>query len=60
MEFTYTDESGSTEDGDVFVIASLLIDAYRLRKCTLAPSTSRSSEMVSDSCNPDRVHLSSS
>lgn len=34
MKFAYIDESGSTEEGDVFVMAGLLIDAYRLRKYT--------------------------
>lgn len=34
MKFAYVDESGSTEEGDVFVMAGLLIDAYRLRKYT--------------------------
>lgn len=34
MKFAYIDESGSAEEGDVFVMAGLLIDAYRLRKYT--------------------------
>jgi len=34
VKFAYIDESGSTEEGDVFVMAGLLIDAYRLRKYT--------------------------
>ncbi len=34
MKFAYVDESGSSGDGDVFVMAGLLIDAYRLRKYT--------------------------
>lgn len=34
MKFAYVDESGSSEEGDVFVMAGLLIDAYRLRKYT--------------------------
>jgi hypothetical protein len=34
MKFAYIDESGSTEEGDIFVMAGLLIDAYRLRKYT--------------------------
>lgn len=34
MKFAYIDESGSSEEGDVFVMAGLLIDAYRLRKYT--------------------------
>ena len=34
MKFAYIDESGSSEEGDVFVMAGLLIDAYRLPKYT--------------------------
>lgn len=34
MKFVYVDESGSQGEGDVFVMAGLLIDAYRLRKHT--------------------------
>ena len=34
MKFIYVDESGEKEQGDVFVMAGLLIDAYRLRKYT--------------------------
>lgn len=34
MKFAYIDESGSSDEGDVFVMAGLLIDAYRLRKYT--------------------------
>jgi hypothetical protein len=34
MKFIYVDESGAPDQGDVFVMAGLLIDAYRLRKCT--------------------------
>lgn len=34
MKFAYIDESGSAGEGDVFVMAGLLIDAYRLRKYT--------------------------
>lgn len=34
MKFAYIDESGSTGQGDVFVMAGLLIDAMRLRKLT--------------------------
>lgn len=34
MKFAYIDESGSAEEGDVFVMAGLLIDAYRLRRHT--------------------------
>ncbi len=34
MKFAYIDESGSADEGDVFVMAGLLIDAYRLRKYT--------------------------
>jgi hypothetical protein len=34
MKFVYVDESGDAGQGDVFVMAGLLIDAYRLRKYT--------------------------
>jgi hypothetical protein len=34
MKFCYVDETGSGDEGDVFVMAGLLIDAYRLRKHT--------------------------
>jgi len=34
MKFAYVDESGDAGEGDVFVMAGLLIDAYRLRKYT--------------------------
>ena len=36
MKFAYFDESGTlgVEGNDVFVMAGLLIDAYRLRKYT--------------------------
>jgi hypothetical protein len=34
MKFCYVDETGSGAEGDVFVMAGLLIDAYRLRKHT--------------------------
>lgn len=34
MKFAYIDESGDAGEGDVFVMAGLLIDAYRLRKYT--------------------------
>jgi hypothetical protein len=34
MKFAYVDESGSKDEGDVFVMAGLIIDAYRLRKYT--------------------------
>jgi uncharacterized protein DUF3800 len=34
MKFVYVDGSGSKDKGDVFVMAGLLIDAYRLRKHT--------------------------
>lgn len=34
MKFAYIDESGDVGEGDVFVMAGLLIDAYRLRKHT--------------------------
>src|SRR5690349_3690880 len=36
MKFAYIDESGSTDEGDIFVMAGLLVDAYRLRKHTEA------------------------
>jgi hypothetical protein len=31
MKFAYVDETGSTDERDVFVMAGLLVDAYRLR-----------------------------
>ncbi len=34
MKFAYIDESGSTDEGDVFVMSGLLVDAYRLRAQT--------------------------
>lgn len=34
MKFAYVDESGSKSEGDVFVMVGLLVDAYRLPKCT--------------------------
>ena len=34
MKFAYVDESGDSGQSDVFVMAGLLIDAYRLRKYT--------------------------
>jgi len=34
MKFLYVDESGGRDQSDVFVMAGLLIDAYRLRKKT--------------------------
>lgn len=34
MKFAYIDESGNEDEGDVFVMAGILIDAYRLRKYT--------------------------
>jgi len=34
MKFAYVDESGDKSQSDVFVMAGLLIDAYRLRKYT--------------------------
>jgi hypothetical protein len=34
MKFVYVDESGGQDQGDVFVMAGVLIDAYRLRKYT--------------------------
>jgi len=35
MKFAYVDESGSSDEGDVFVMAGVLVDAYRLRKHSL-------------------------
>lgn len=35
MKFAYVDESGSSAEGDVFVMAGVLVDAYRLRKHSL-------------------------
>ena len=34
MKFVYVDQSGEQDQGDVFVMAGVLIDAYRLRKYT--------------------------
>jgi len=34
MKFLYVDESGSSAEGDIFVMAGLMIDAYKLRKHT--------------------------
>lgn len=34
MKFAYIDESGDRSEGDVFVMAGILLDAYRLRKTT--------------------------
>lgn len=34
MKFAYVDESGDQDQGDVFVMAGVLIDAYRMRKYT--------------------------
>jgi len=34
MKFVYVDETGNRDQSDVFVMAGLLIDAYRLRKYT--------------------------
>lgn len=34
MKFFYVDESGATDQGDVFVTAGVLVDAYKLRKYT--------------------------
>ena len=36
MKFVYVDESGDQGQSDIFVMAGLFIDAYRLRKCTAA------------------------
>ncbi|UWQ85027.1 DUF3800 domain-containing protein [Leisingera caerulea] len=34
MKFIYFDESGSGDEGDVFVMCGLMVDAYKLRKKT--------------------------
>ncbi len=34
MKFVYVDESGDSDQGDVFVMAGVLVDAYKLRKYT--------------------------
>ncbi|SHM66171.1 DUF3800 domain-containing protein [Roseibium suaedae] len=34
MKFIYFDESGSRDEGDVFVMCGLMVDAYKLRKKT--------------------------
>jgi hypothetical protein len=34
MKFIYIDESGGRDQGDVFVMAGLMVDAYKLRKKT--------------------------
>ena len=34
MKFIYIDESGSRDEGDVFVTCGLMVDAYKLRKKT--------------------------
>ena len=34
MKFIYIDESGSRDQGDVFVMCGLMVDAYKLRKKT--------------------------
>jgi hypothetical protein len=34
MKFIYVDESGSRDEGDVFVMCGLMVDAYKLRKKT--------------------------
>jgi hypothetical protein len=34
MKFIYADESGGREEGDVFVMCGLMVDAYKLRKKT--------------------------
>jgi hypothetical protein len=33
MKFIYVDESGDSTQSDIFVMAGLLVDAYRLRSC---------------------------
>ena len=34
MKFIYVDESGARDQGDVFVMCGLMVDAYKLRKKT--------------------------
>lgn len=34
MKFIYVDESGSSDQGDIFVMCGLMVDAYKLRKKT--------------------------
>jgi hypothetical protein len=34
MKFIYVDESGARDQGDVFVMCGLTVDAYKLRKKT--------------------------
>lgn len=34
MKFVYVDESGARDQGDVFVMSGLMVDAYKLRKKT--------------------------
>ena len=34
MKFIYIDESGGRDQGDVFVMCGLMVDAYKLRKKT--------------------------
>jgi hypothetical protein len=34
VKFVYVDESGAADQGDVFVMAGVLVDAYKLRKYT--------------------------
>jgi hypothetical protein len=34
MKFIYIDESGARDQGDIFVMAGLMVDAYKLRKKT--------------------------
>ncbi|WP_424975346.1 DUF3800 domain-containing protein [Dinoroseobacter sp. S124A] len=34
MKFIYVDESGASDQGDVFVMCGLMVDAYKLRKKT--------------------------
>lgn len=34
MKFIYVDESGSRDQGDVFIMCGLMVDAYKLRKKT--------------------------
>jgi hypothetical protein len=43
MKFAYVDESGDASQSDVFIMAGLLVDAYRLRKYT-----AKFDEMIGD------------
>ena len=34
MKFIYVDESGARDQGDMFIMCGLMVDAYKLRKKT--------------------------